>query len=612
MAHRFRSFFKHLGHWSLVPLHLSIAIAFACLMIFALDGATSERCQTPMSWWRRLHKCGLSQSDITTLISAGLVVQRTVTTAWVIQSAWTSTYIALERVGLTLKEAAKVVSFHLPPITTAWKEPHLGLILLIFLLLLPVQFISPLASGSVTWKPASTSVDGELAELSTFNTSSLYWTALYFSELRYDLTMGAASRSVQIQSNDMFDVGKASKILLRRRSAAVKDSTIGTTFRNVTMPYISIHSVDWLGAADVARLPGWVISPGDLTLDFSQSLDPLRITSEGLAAVMKPEAFSDSTWYRNLPATPPSQIFTGVKYVLLALRRINNVCQCPDWSPTFGPISDLAALNWPSYNPDDSCFATSCLAVAKVNLTVGQTKCRSCHLTTSGVIETSSSRENLTPNPDPWVDLIFDMLPEVMSMMTVMNTTAAQEFDNPEGYLRGFISQAYQSSWNAIVDQFSYSEVAGNQLTAITTTQRPQPAIQAQVSRSRIIIWLSLNLLLPVSALLLGLLQSRCRNLKEPTTNFIVNAFLSSPTDIFTEVRDRDQAQSLRIISHLDETYATLVLRPVPDARGPRQEKYNSILSDTSNDKGPPQLPPVDRLRPDDLLSVVTVDESRL
>jgi hypothetical protein len=45
--------------------------------------------------------------------------------------------------------------------------------------------------------------------------------------------------------------------------------------------------------------------------------------------------------------------------------------------------------------------------------------------------------DGMTVQADPWIDVIFDPLPAVMSLLTVMNATDAAEFDNPEGYLKG-------------------------------------------------------------------------------------------------------------------------------------------------------------------------------
>jgi hypothetical protein len=150
----------------------------------------------------------------------------------------------------------------------------------------------------------------------------------------------------------------------------------------------------------------------------------------------------------------------------------------------------------PTYCINGSCFANSCLAIAEAKLTAGQTICRNCLIAQSGIVEARSSsagKDGMIVQADPWIDVIFDMLPEVMSLMTVMNTNDAPEFDNPEGYLKGFISQAYQSSWNSIVDLLAYNEVTRDQYTFTTLASVQRPAIQASISMARMVGWYCLN-----------------------------------------------------------------------------------------------------------------------
>jgi hypothetical protein len=507
-------------------------------------------------------------------------------------------FIMLEKEGMTLTQAARLVNFHWPGMPTSARRTYTLAILLMFLLLIPPQYIAPLASGSVTWKPTQLYTSGTSVEISAANMTSLYWQTLYFSEHRFDLSMGAASRSVQIQNNDMFTTGKPEEVLLRRRLPSLKSLAVGTILENITLPYILIDTFNWISLSDFSTLPDWVtqvLNPDVLTLDFSTSQSPTRITSEGSAVIAKPANFSQSPWYMNLPNTPPPTIFSGTKYVPMLVRRINNVCRCPSWSPTFGLIDDLVVYDMPTYNANGTCFADSCFAIAEVKLTAGQTICRNCQIAQSGVVEARSSspgKDGITVQPDPWVDVIFDMLPEVMSLMTVMNTTDAPEFDNPEGYLKGFISQAYQSSWNSIVDLLAYSEVAGNQYTATTVASVPRPAIQALISKARMVSWFCLNLLLTFAGVVLMVLQRRCRNKssdkkEEASKNFVVDAFLTSPSEILErrsdQRRDYDDLRNAKVMSELDERFDTLRLRRVYEDNGNvnnRQTSYRKIVED--------------------------------
>lgn len=159
-------------------------------------------------------------------------------------------FVMLEKEGMTLTQAARLVKFHWPGMPTSARRTYTLAILLMFLLLIPPQYIAPLASGSVTWKPTQLYTSGTSVEISAANMTSLYWQTLYFSEHRFDLSMGAASRSVQIQNNDMFTTGKPEEVLLRRRLPSLKSLAVGTILENITLPYIVIDTFNWISLSD--------------------------------------------------------------------------------------------------------------------------------------------------------------------------------------------------------------------------------------------------------------------------------------------------------------------------------------------------------------------------
>ena len=88
-------------------------------------------------------------SDITTLVSAGLVLSRIMSTSWTVVSAWRYAFILLETEGLTLQQFQLLVSWRI--YWPSWSKNHLitalGLIGMI-----PSVFLAPVLSGAVGWK----------------------------------------------------------------------------------------------------------------------------------------------------------------------------------------------------------------------------------------------------------------------------------------------------------------------------------------------------------------------------------------------------------------------------------------------------------------------------
>lgn len=75
-----------------------------------------------------------------------------------------------------------------------------------------------------------------------------------------------------------------------------------------------------------------------------------------------------------------------------------------------------------------------------------------------------------------------------------------------EYILRESVTSSYQASWSALTN---LAPLNGTYSTA--TTYEAYPALRADVSHWRVLVYLGLNLLLPLSAILLNAMQSTCQ-----------------------------------------------------------------------------------------------------
>jgi hypothetical protein len=104
----------HLWARYLLPLHLISALVFTAITVSVINDRNYAVCDNGDSWWRSLLNCGLAQSDVTSLISAALVLIRLVTSAWFTVPAWRVMYILLEKRGMPLAQMSNMVMFHWP------------------------------------------------------------------------------------------------------------------------------------------------------------------------------------------------------------------------------------------------------------------------------------------------------------------------------------------------------------------------------------------------------------------------------------------------------------------------------------------------------------------
>jgi hypothetical protein len=353
-------------------------------------------------------------------------------------------------------------------------------------------------------------------------------------------------------------------MLSQRHVNALSGLPADTTVDQIAMPYISIDSLDWI--EDLAAIPSWipdvVENSSNLTLDFSQGMNPMTRTDPGTAAVLKNTSWTLYTVF------PEPKTFFGERYVAILVNRANEVDVCPSNSPAFGPVGRISLLS--QYFPG---IAISCFAVANVKLSIGQTLCHNCKIVAPSVVQAVSTNETLEILPDPLIPIILDMLPEVMGFMATMNTTSAPTYNNVDHYLRGTIALAYQASWNSLTDLFSDD----GKEHATTGVSIAQDVIRASVSAPRMYAWFGLNLLLTVAGLILMWLQSRCYG--KTVRDFTLAAILMDPQEILRQ--DEIGICSAVTISKQDKSLGALRLVEEP-ADTPRWHHHRLVLDKRS------------------------------
>lgn len=153
-----RRWSRLVSEWYLLFLYALFCVVFAFGVWKGLDGksfAVSGR-SLPLDKSFRL-----TQTDVSTIISAFLVAGRALGSAWQGLAAWRCIFILLEKTGLSLEDANVVGSWKLPPWSIirsrSSSRPNPGAAKLLAILSLlpawPAQLASPLATGSVSWVP---------------------------------------------------------------------------------------------------------------------------------------------------------------------------------------------------------------------------------------------------------------------------------------------------------------------------------------------------------------------------------------------------------------------------------------------------------------------------
>lgn len=235
------------------------------------------------------------------------------------------------------------------------------------------------------------------------------------------------------------------------------------------------------------------------TLNFSKDDNPFGSTTDVSPLTLG----KDQEWqpypYDNSSDTyeyPKPSMETREKWVVVATQ-FHKTCDAANYR--FGNLDGLLQISTADGEPPSGCFA-----VAQLNYTAGVSRCSACRVIVDGVVEMTASQVN-TVEPHPLVDTAIAMMPEVLDYMERENASSAPQWNNLDGYARGMLSIAYQTSWNALASDSS------GEPGAQTSYEAPFQVLVAAVTKWRAAVWYAVTLLLPISGIAMAIVQSKCR-----------------------------------------------------------------------------------------------------
>ncbi|PMD31601.1 hypothetical protein L207DRAFT_519369 [Hyaloscypha variabilis F] len=490
LAWAFKSSFLLLAH-TISSVAISLAVALA------INGYNAIDTSTPRYFDGKLH---LRVSDVTTLVSVGLVINRFFTTAWAAITIWKFTVILEHHASPKLSDRRLLFmeKYKLPP----WAKYPFQLpggrwswiIFLILLCILPQQFIAPLISGAVNWNPAfvpgsarilvnSTnpdSISGEFEQYTGYGASNIALRSQVISR-----ALGFASLAWSDNSNIL---GNGTSLTGNGCRHVVNDDglTSNSTLLNSIVPCIKIHSIDWQTSPSS-------VYPADFSqlsvLNNSLWLD----SNVGQIMLFNPDLLWNSTTY------PVSTPVSSVQTLSVSITKVNSFNNCTNPPPSFrfgnlNNISPYLSYSW-----------YCCYGFANVTITAGVTTSPVSIYLSSTVVEDQTPIDQVTIKPNKWVQEALWLLPDLMNQLSFSNSSRFPTWDNLDGYAENVIRQAYLAAWDALSQTFDDTLAVNSTIsTAIPAVSR----IQASVSNTRVFAWLGVSLLISVSGLLLAVLPS--------------------------------------------------------------------------------------------------------
>lgn len=490
----------------LLPLlHLACCFVISFTIAFKLDGYLA----VPAESARHVDGGGykLKVSDITTLVSTAMTVVKLLVGAWVGTIMWNCAFILLERRpgGLTLPQLNRMMTFYVPPIPRSSIE---GFVLLLLLLVIPQQLIAPLITGAVDWSPSfefSRTLRSTQSGSPEANPLGWFWYYYQTADRRASVRRAAA------MSTMAWDGSAADRAYIRHVMNDVPHVTIpiNSTLYNVVMPCIRIHSITFptdpppenifniaKNSANDEEKSGTLLSRVEEA--------PLRYGVNGNAVLFDPDdrpnnfdglpPKDDSTFVMERPA---DYLKNGIMYAVI-LAGIPG----KDGSPWVS--CDKFQVSIFGKKPNNIFRGTGggnydwCYTYAKVNLTAGIVQSPTSTYISDRVVEADLESPKLELKAGPWVKEAIYLMPDVMSNVAIMNSTALYTWDDIEGYLNRLIRYSYQGAWDMLYRSYEND-------TRILDVRYYESRVLASVSKARVFSWLALSVLLTFSAVVLVL-----------------------------------------------------------------------------------------------------------
>ena len=507
--------------WYLPPLHLLSSIAFWAFMTQVLPGKTfaigrggTDPGYVPPGRWY--------QSDATTAISIFLLVCRISAGVWQGSVVWRSFWLLLHKSAPTVSEIEFLSDWSMLALSNIrhyWRRAVVWMIGLVMLLAWPAQVVGPVATGAVSWIPsyafdsANSAISPPVVGRAEIG-DPWRWYLAYNTTRRYlvEESAGLANLESYLVSNDSGVTVPAA----RRPTLMFSETANGTSVNQMAVPLFDIRAFEWMQDASMLdpALQSAVLDVGSGFLNISQPSSPLGVVLVGAAAPLKSTQWTNTSFDpKQLPA---ARVFNGTKYAALLIKYdySNATDPCVELPNTiFKALPIKSVLSYRHWNNYFSCYA-----VGKMDITAGTVDCRDyfhngslCSVSRSSRLAVVSYGEARVLS-DSLVNQVFDMMPEVMSLMVTTSgftnsrtvfSTAFAPLD-PGIFLQNALKLGYQGTWAALTNRLTRDAGSAEYIV-------PTAVVVASVSATRMYIWLSLNLLLTGSSLLLAYLEQRAK-----------------------------------------------------------------------------------------------------
>lgn len=498
--------------WPLV-LHLIVSVGIMTLLSSYVNGRqfnlTERRPSVPLpdGTTVRLSRYTPLQSDVTTFISATLVILRLIAASWASSLCWRSVVFLLGRTGLRQQELEWMISFGVLTPVAYCRDFFIFIIAVILLATVSAQAASPILTGSITWIPSSRLVELRSSTQLSFpvvsNTDLWYGYSHYFPRREWTVRQAAGLVSLAWGRNVEKDV-------MKRVLPSASGLNINSTISNVTLPYFSVTVLEWVSDPDSLPEDQRNISRIEASVSSFHASRPLVL---GMGTFIP-----DTPWNDTLALYPSVISETRLILVVTHWQLDNNATGCElHRSTIFRPLPP--SMGFIEYNQD-------CYAFARITYSAGSALCTNCRVSSYSTVQSDST---LSVRQDFVTLEALRMMADTTALLVQMNSSIPSSWGSDiDDYIIELLSRSYSGVWTALTNYLGTNSVPLN-----SNFSPALPSLRAQVELKRVYIWLSIQLLTTLCGVLFLAMQFRTEY--ELIGDTTMTAFELDSTEVTTE-----------------------------------------------------------------------------
>jgi hypothetical protein len=278
---------------------------------------------------------------------------------------------------------------------------------------------------------------------------------------------------VNIQAGGLVSFGWGRHIkkgFLKRVVPSIAGLNINSTVANVTIPYFSVSSLEWIS------------DPMQSLTPFQRDVNKLYLkmgTRQGAGALVVPGTLGiipDIEWTSRSFPSPTAVSAAGILVLYTSKQSKDLAC-----GPNNSSISSALPATIGFVQQDVWCYA-----FARVAYKAGVGLCTDCRLSSYATLQNDIA---LTVQEDLMTSEALWLMPDVTSSLVLLNNSIPSSWGNIDEYVIEVLARSYSGAWTAL------TEYLGKDLVPLTSRfSATAPALQARVNLTRVYIWLGIHI----------------------------------------------------------------------------------------------------------------------